>query len=209
MRTLSTVESIESLLDGVSLSDDPTAASLIRARSIIASFLASAIAHHLQNEALVRVSEDLVSLSRRVAFVNEGQEDDRFRFLHAYYSFVSRLDDFFSSLASARSSGSLVPRDEGKFDRSLEACRDILSRIRRTLSVSYQFASTPYGDIDLSRIASSYRRLLKSLRSLRDALFSYEDFLVPGAPSVRTGSASQEEEVVREPLAGGAPSIFG
>lgn len=193
MRTLSTVESIESILDEVSeSSDEKTHASVIRARTVIASFLASAIArhieHHLGINALIRFSEDLVRHSRKVAFGGEKSGYERTRFLHALFSFLLRLEDYFSAVQSLSDQINPKIKDRNKFDKSLNLCKEITSKIRRTLSVSYEHSPTPYGDIDMARISYTYRRLLKSMRSLRDSIFDYEEFF-PNQHQPATGAS--------------------
>lgn len=193
MRTLSTVESIESILDDISeSSDEKTHASVVRARTVIASFLASAIAkhieHHLGINALIKFSEDLVKHSRKVAFGGEKNGYERTRFLHALFSFLLRLEDYFSAVQSLSDQINPKIKDRNKFDKSLNLCKEVTSKIRRTLSVSYEHSPTPYGDIDMARISYTYRRLLKAMRSLRDSIFDYEEFF-PNQPATGAGDA--------------------
>lgn len=184
MRSLSTIESIESLLDDLVFSeeDDQADMNLVRVRLLILSYVLSAVARQVQSEGLFSLSSDLEKISRSLSFgrysryhgsdTESGSDSERYRFLRGLYKYLAKLSDYLEVLSSL----SLSPKDRERYDEALRRLSQSMTGLKRALSRSHSLPQ-PYSDIDLTRVSGAVRSMTKLARTLRDCLFSYEEFV--------------------------------
>lgn len=197
MRSLSTVESIESLLDQIfsSSQEEHKSVGTIRARLIILSYVLSAVAHQIGNNSLIDIATDLEDTARSLSFskpfsYSPGEEGSRTVFVgdllkdHSLrkefygriYRFLSKLIHFLDLLKEQE----VQPKIPDRYRESLEGLADQTGKLRRALRKSYNISyntKEPYADIDVNRVSRTIRRMTKLARLVRDSLFSYEEFV--------------------------------
>lgn len=193
MRSLSTVESIESLLDQIFSSnrEEHKSVGIIRARLIILSYVLSAVSHQIRNDFLIELSSDLEETARSLSFakpfgyVSPGDgsrsvyaeellQDHSLRreFYGRIYRFVSKLLHFLEILREQE----VQPKLPQRYAESIDLLIEQTTKLRRALSRSYN-TPEPYSDIDVNRVSRTIRRMTKLARLIRDSLFSYEEFV--------------------------------
>ena len=182
LRVLSSVESIESILD--SMWRDPrydemspeeyyerVYYGLVYSRMIIISFIGSSIAKYLDSEGLYKISSSLERISRNLAFRDTNSQvwtpptsgDEWREFTTGVAKFFSRLEDYLDVLDSMDLSGVKV-RDQKRYEESLAIAKTYVASAR---------SSVRKGEAPLSKVAALTRRTAKLFRLIRDGLFPY------------------------------------
>lgn len=182
LRVLSSIESIESVLD--SMWRDPrydemspeeyydrVYYGLIYSRMIITSFICSSIAKYLDFADLYKISSSLERISRSLAFRDtdtqvwtpptngEGWKE----FTSGVAKYFSRLEDYLDVLGSADLSRVKV-RDHKRYEESFSIAKSYVASAR---------SSVRRGEVPLSKVAAMTRRTAKLFRLIRDGLFPY------------------------------------
>ncbi len=189
LRVLSTVESIESILDSmwrdprfdqVPSDYDSVYYGLIYSRMFIISFLASAIASYIDVDEqsktdVYSMASQLEGMARSLAFRSRTSsvwipsgEEEYSDFLRGSHKFLSRCQDFLSSIPVP-----LITKfnNRERFEDSLERATSYLHSSKHTIRSALSGERVP-----LSKIAALFRRTAKLFRLIRDGLFSYRDF---------------------------------